>query len=236
MIWFSLLLLGILVLVFFRRRRLPRSTLTAAALLALAGLVTAGFQLFSHPEKRAAQKRLVSMSEAIGVRIGRVLTEELPPGGKVLVLHSGASAYLNTAKDELEGFLAGIRRAIAEKQIEVLSYVPNLAREDRMIFASDYLPAEVLQHALRDHPDARAYVSLLGAPFPDVRSLPAGLPPIYAVNVYNPEMARPLLRQGVVRAIVFPRPDAHPLDPRARRMTPEEIFDARFNLERTPGS
>jgi hypothetical protein len=232
--WIILALLAALVVVFLRRRDFPRASAPVMIVLAIAALVVAGFQLSGNSGKQAVRRKTAKISEAVGFRLGNVLAEEVPPGARVLVLHNGTAAYLERAKAELEGFLKGIRQSTASRGIEIIPYVPKLSPEEQMIFAADYLPVEALRHARQDHPDAQAYVSLIGAPLPDPRQWPDDLPPIYATAVSTPEIARPLLHRGIVRAMVYARPDPRPIHGDPARMTPEELFDARYVLERAP--
>jgi len=81
---------------------------------------------------------------------------------------------------------------------------------------------------LSRHAEAKAVISLCGAPLVAATDNVEGLPPIFALSLTDAEQLRPAFSSGWLRASVKQRSIGRDLDLRA--MKPREVFDATFDV------
>ncbi len=232
--WVSALLLLALVVVYGKRQSLGSAAKPLLLGLVIAALAVIGIRLAVGSGRGAALPEYSLWPQAVGFRLGQVMSEDLPDGAKIVVLHSGAAAYSKNAQILLSSHIAGIRQGAQPKSFHVVPWVPDLPPEERMMLEQETLPPELIALALKAHPDAQAYYSLMGPPPVDLlRRIGGGnCPPIYAANVVVPELAAPLLQQGVLKAFVTLRTDIPARAELPYGTPPAEAFDSRYRLER----
>jgi len=231
------LLLLALIAVYWKRHVLGAAAKPLQLGLAIVALALIAVRLAGGSGRGAAEPEYSLWPQAVGFRLGQVMAEDLPDGAKVLVLHSGADAYSRNAKVLLESHIAGIRQGAGGKTFQIVPWVPDLPPEERMMLEQEILPADLVARALKEHPDAQAYYSLMGPPPTDLlRRVGGSCPPIYAAHVVVAEQAFPLLQQDVLKAFVHERTDVTARIELPARTPPAEAFERRYRLERRAGS
>lgn len=233
----TVLFLLALVLVYWKRHALGTAAKPLLLGLVIASLALIGIRIGGRAGRGVGAPEYSLWPQAVGFRLGQVMAEDLPDGAKIVVLHSGADVYSRNAKTVLESHIAGIRQGAGNKKFQIVPWVPDLPMEERMMLEQEILPADLVVRALKEHPDAAAYYSLIGPPPTDLlRRVGGACPPIYAARVVVAEQAFPLLQQGIVPAFVHERTDVTTRVEAPAGTPLAEAFESRYRLARRAGS
>jgi len=218
-----LLAAGILGWRFYRRRpETGRWALVGFVLLAVA-LSVARVRNELRPETAIVPR---GVHYASGFRLGELVAETVPDGATVLVIRPIVEhpARAEVGNAQIEGIRAALRARRA--RVEVGEF--DLFAGEFATISVPTLPVAFVRDLLSRHAEARAVISLCGAPLVTAADNVEGLPPIFALSFTDAEQLRAAFASGWLRASVKQHGIGRDLNLRA--LKPREVFDATFSI------
>ncbi|HMP77327.1 MAG TPA: hypothetical protein PKE12_13615 [Kiritimatiellia bacterium] len=201
-----------------------------SVVLALAGILLAGVRMLRGAPAHDARETLPFHSAA-GHELGRQIAREVPPPASILLLPGLIANEMDRATTE--AWREGLRVGLGATGYEITMVrepspdAEALADEEVMI-AMARVDATRLRGYVREHPETKAIVSLVGVPARLNGS--NGLPPLFVAGVSEDAELDDLLRRGVVRAAVITLDRLDPTAMPSRKMTPEAVFNLRYRM------
>lgn len=229
-----LVLAGILAVLTVKKDKVPGYKIWALALVA-AGLAVASTQWRSDELRYDA-----SEDESLGYVLGKVVAEELPSGGQVLILDTGSQPGKSPRADaRYQGVLDALGDAGFEPtRIDPTDLIdtsgdPIMKSEAIYALAEGYMNSGPFFRVLRKHPDAEAVVSFVGLPYDITQQHFARLPSMYLGQRGSLQASsQDLLRQENIRAVVEIRSEDDRGATSAEKKELPKSFNERYRLLR----
>jgi hypothetical protein len=224
-------LLVTLCVAFWKRRELgPLAKPVLIGLVAVA-LLTSIFQI--RTGSRAPQIHVqTDFHVAAGMKLGQAVAAALPEGGTVVVLHSGANR--SVLKQIIPARIKGLKKGFGTTNIQLVEVEPRTQAEQNALLSMDMdvqIPGEQFRQDIQRVPDAKAVISMLGAP-----SGPKSPQPLFLLGSVSREEVQDLLRNGAIQGAVFYQDEADWSTEPQPGMSLEDIFDLRYEIQIAPGS
>lgn len=214
----------------WKRKQRPELTPILIGVLILTFVVIGG-RLFFQPRPDAGRMaHLPTFFEATGYQIGRAVSETLPEGGDILVIHPDLriSRHFETI---IEAQVRGLRKGLADKPFRLVRRTMDTDEDGDMMAMGYFMDANTLQKHVAQAPDSQAVVLM------EILFIATGhgpWPPVFLTGSPDPPMVEGLLRQGLIEAAILVREDADWGAKPSDDMSLDEVFALRYELVRRP--
>ncbi len=164
--------------------------------------------------------------EAGGYGLGRLVVNELNNGETVIVLRPNFDHPMRRqiATSQIEG----IKLAAREKKLKIVEVEFDVYRDLYAVPSQPVVTEEDLRGFLAGTPEAKAFISLCGAPVCDASTNAAGLPPYFCLNWTEPKHLFHAFRSGLLRGTVSVKDLGQDLD--LKKLTMDEVFNHTYEV------
>lgn len=225
----ALLLVGIVVAYVKRGQLGEKANLVLGILVALAllGVVVRAVSGGGKKSAAAVVSEQIAFYRVAGAKLGAAIAAAHPGGGTVLVLRGAET--VEDLKKIAQARLEGLKQGLGSGYRVVEATPPEEPGSEEMYSIEMILPMRLFLKMVETAPDAKAVVSLLGAPAFARGPLPK-YPPLYLFEMVDPGMAKDLMGAGAIWGAVLFKDDADWKAKPRRDMSDDEIFNLRYTL------
>lgn len=163
---------------------------------------------------------------AVGWRLGMAVSEDLPGGGKLVVLQPepGSDVLARVADSQL----AGLKEGLSEDVFEIITRRPGFLRGLEPDMSGAGGRGGPSKEDVSELKEAAAIVSF--AQLPVSPRMKSTFPPIYLLDDFGSGYWIAAMKAGVVRAAVTTHRDSSKINFSLESGTPQERFDAVYQL------